>query len=114
MVYYLRPSSYSADASPASPSSPSSPSSDEVMTKYGPSFLHAIYAFAITFVLCHLLSRMSPNTFSFLCKKDSKGVVMIDKDGNAQIDESKGWMVSGIVSGVALVVSLGMVYKDSQ
>ena len=108
MVYYLRPSSYSADASP------SSPSSDEVMTKYGPSFLHAIYAFAITFVLCHLLSRMSPNTFSFLCKKDSKGVVMIDKDGNAKIDESKGWMVSGIVSGVALVVSLGMVYKDSQ
>jgi hypothetical protein len=109
MVYYLRPaSSYSLDASP------SSPSFNEVMKKYGPSFLHAIYAFAITFVLCHLLSRMSPNTFSFLCKKDSKGVVMIDKDGNAQIDESKGLMVSGIVSGVALVVSLGMVYKYSQ
>ena len=99
MVYYLR-SKMSEPTSSESTSEPSTLMSDDtekMMEKYYPCFLHAIYALAITFLLCHLMVKLMPTLVPFLTRKD--------ENGNLHISHKKAYMVSGVVGLIALVVS---------
>ena len=116
MVYYLRASPLQSrlDSSSESSSEPQSTpdvDSDKLMEKYGPSFMYSLFALCFTFVLCHLLVRLSCKTFSFLCKKDKDGNIMYSKHGNAYICHRHAWMASAIVGGVVLLSSLAMAYN---
>ena len=125
MVYYLRSTKQSGTNGPhtmesnpsqttseVSESTPSSYDTEKMMEKYYPSFLHAIYALAITFLLCHVLVRFfSP---SFLCQKDKSGKVILGKNNYGYVDHKKAYMVSGVVALITLVVSIMSVMKSDK
>ena len=106
MVYYLRPtkptgSRLESTSQPTSevsePSSSMLDSTENMAEKYYPCFLHAIYALAITFLLCHLMVKLMPTLVPFLTRKD--------ENGNLHISHKQAYMVSGVVGLIALVVS---------
>jgi hypothetical protein len=125
MVYYLRSakhnssngshsveSNLSHSTSEVSESTPSSYESDKMIEKYYPAFLHALYALAITFLLCHILVRFfSP---SFLCEKDKNGNVILGKKGYGYVDHKKAYLISGVVALISLVVSIMSVMKSDE
>lgn len=114
MVYYLRSTMMREPASESmsevSQSTPSSDDNEKMVGKYYPCFLHAIYAVAITFLVCHLLVRFfSPK---FLCKLDKNGEVILGKEGYGYTHHRKLYLITAVVGVITLLVSIGNTYKQ--